>query len=73
MKRTVSVLLWALLSLSGLVAGLAGKPGGWFVLLVAICFLVAAIRKEDNSGATEIALGVDETDGGCGGCGGCGG
>ncbi|NJM92879.1 MAG: hypothetical protein HC861_09900 [Rhodospirillaceae bacterium] len=55
-----------------MLAGLAGKPGGWFVLLVAACFLVAAIRKDDNSGATEITLGIDGT-GGCGGCGGCGG
>ena len=58
-----------------LVAGLAGKPAGWFVLAVAICFLVAAIRREDNSGATEIGLGIEGTGGcsGCGGCGGCGG
>jgi hypothetical protein len=73
MKRVVSVLLWAVISLSALVAGLAGKPAGWFVLAVAACFLVAAIFKEDKSGATEITLGGEGTGGGCGGCGGCGG
>ena len=75
MKKAVSVVLWVLVSLSGLVAGLAVKPAGWFILLVAICFLIAAIRRDDNSGATEIGLGIDGTGGcsGCGGCGGCGG
>jgi hypothetical protein len=72
MKKAVSVLVWVVISLWGLVVGLAGKPFGWFVLVVAVSFLVAAIRKDDNSGATEITLGIDGT-GGCGGCGGCGG
>jgi hypothetical protein len=75
MKKAVSVVLWTIVSLSGLVAGLAGKMLGWFVMVLAVCFLVAAIRKEDTSGATEIALGIDGSGGcsGCGGCGGCGG
>jgi hypothetical protein len=75
MRKAVSVLLWTLISLAGLGAGLAGKPFGWFVLLVAIGILVAVIRKDDSSGGTEIALGIDGSGGcsGCGGCGGCGG
>lgn len=75
MRKIVSVMLWLLVSLAGVAAGLAGKLAGWFVLVVALCFLVAAVCRQEKSGATEIALGIDGTGGcsGCGGCGGCGG